>query len=87
MRVELRIDRLVLEGIDLPAGQHQLVGAHVQAELARLLRDGRLPARIAQGGATAVLAAGEFRLGGGRLGAQQLGNEIGRALYEGIRDG
>jgi hypothetical protein len=87
MNIELRIERLVLEGLDLPPGSSSKLQASVQDTLARLLRDGRPSAWMAQGGATAVLAAGEVRPGGGRPGAEQLGNEIGRALYEGIRDG
>jgi hypothetical protein len=84
MRVELRIDRLVLEGIDLPAGQHQLVGAHVQAELARLLRDGGLAGPPGHGGAVATARGPALHLPAG-LPPPALGRLLAGAIYQGIQ--
>jgi hypothetical protein len=84
MRIELRIDRLVLEGIDLPPGQHHLVGAHVQAELARLLRDGGLTSPPGHGGAVAATRAPAVHLPSG-LPPPALGRLLAGAIYQGIR--
>jgi hypothetical protein len=84
MNVELRIERLVLEGLDVTAGSRREVRAAVQDSLTRLLRDGRLSDQIARGGAIGALRAADIQLGGGPA---ELGEEIGRALYRRIGDG
>jgi hypothetical protein len=83
MRIELRIDRLVLEGIDLPPGQRHLVGAHVQAELVRLLRDGGLAGAARHGAAVAVRGPAVDLPAG--LPPPALGRLLAGAIYQGIR--
>lgn len=82
MIVNLRIDRLVLDG--LPVGTHQgpAVEAAVQAELTRLLTEGHgLPHatdRAVPFVRSSAIAAPAVR-------ADTLGGQIGQAVFESIR--
>jgi hypothetical protein len=58
VRIELHVDRLVLDGIDLGPGDAPRVRAAVERELTRLLGAQRTPFA---GGATAHAAAPEIR--------------------------
>ena len=56
MNINVAIERLVLDGIDVPYHQRSLLQAAVEGELARLLADGGL--------APSLLAGGAHQLGG-----------------------
>lgn len=81
MRIDLHIDRLVLDGIDLDHAQRPHLQAAVEAELGRLLAEGGLGA-LAAGGAVPSVKAGGFEISG--EGPAQLGKQIAGAVYGGI---
>ena len=59
------IDRLVLEGIDLPATAGPRLAAGVSAELGRLLAESGLAGDVAAGGARRAMRGGAVELGAG----------------------
>lgn len=81
MKVRLHIDRLVLDGLDVPYGARAALRAAVERELA---------GRIARGGLATALAAGTAvpSIGAPQMQASrnpvQLGTDIARAVYRGI---
>jgi hypothetical protein len=82
MRIDLHIDRLVLEGIELNHAQRPHLQAAVEAELGRLLAERGLGA-LAAGGAAPSVKAGGFEMSGDGSPAQ-LGRQIAGAVYGGI---
>ena len=83
MKIDLHIDRLVLDGIDLDHAQRPHLQAAVEAELGRLLAEGGLGA-LAGGGVVHSLKAGGFEISSDGNPAQ-LGRQIAGAVYGGIR--
>jgi hypothetical protein len=83
MKIQVDIERLVLDGIDIPAGQRPLLQAAVEAELARLLTTGGLNPALLSGGATPSLRANVMQWSGGSNPAQ-LGRQIAQTVYRGI---
>jgi hypothetical protein len=81
--VDLRIEQLVLDGIDLPAHQSPLVQAAVEAELARLLAAEGLGAAWRAGGAVPRLSGGEIDLPADGD-PSHLGQQIAQAVYGGL---
>ena len=81
MDIHVRIDRLVLEGVTLPAGGGAAVGAALEAELGRLLAEGGLAEAWQAGAAVPSLAAGPVSLAGSPA---DLGAGIARAVYGGL---
>jgi len=82
MKVNLHIDRLVLEGIDLDHAQRPHLQAAVEAELGRLLAE-RGVGNLAAGGAVPSVRAEGFQISGDGNPAQ-LGRQIAGAVYGGI---
>ena len=80
MKVNLHIERLVLEGLALGPGEHLLVRAAAEAELSRLLTEGGLSSQLLSGGAMYRLSAPEIRLTGAND-PGQLGRQVAQALY------
>ncbi|QGZ42914.1 hypothetical protein GO485_03645 [Pseudoduganella flava] len=87
MNVVVHIDRLVMDGVALEAGQQHLLQAAVQAELVRLLAAGGLAPELAGGiaGGMAVprIAGGELALPAGAQGGQA-GRGIAAGVYRAI---
>jgi len=87
MNINLHIDRLVLDGMNIPPGQHDLLKTSVQAELSRLLaKDGVSPS-LANGTAVPAVSVRSIQMGSGKgLGNEttQLGRQIARSVYGGI---
>lgn len=82
-RVHVHVERLVLEGLDLPAGGGRAVADAVREEIARLLRrDGLGPE--AAGGAVPSAAARAVRVTSDPF---DLGTAVGRSVHGAIRDG
>jgi hypothetical protein len=79
MNVRLHIDRLILEGIDVPHGG-QAVRAAVEQELTRLIGEGGLPQ---QSIATPVIRAPQINV----TTPSNLGPAIGRAVWGGLGGG
>lgn len=83
MNIHLHIERLVLDGVGVEPGSHDVVQAAVEQELTRLLTEGSLAPHVVGGGAIP-------RVQGGAMGAPpvgdatQLGNRIAQSVYGGI---
>ena len=83
MRVNVYIERLILDGIDVPDYERPHLQGAIEEELARLLVEGGLKPELlanravasAQGGSLEIAAKGDP---GG------LGRQIARALHQGI---
>ncbi len=60
MTINVVIERLVLEGLPITPGQAPILGEALRTELARLLSEGGLPARIAGGGVVPRLNGGTW---------------------------
>jgi len=80
--INLHIERLVLDGLPLAAHEGPLVGAAVQAELARLIGEDSPAERYTRDSATPLVHTdaipGHYASGDG------LGVQIGRAIHGGI---
>jgi hypothetical protein len=81
-RVNVHIERLILEGLIVAARDRAALGAALEGELARLIADGGLPARLAGGGTVPSLPAAAIQLSGDNDPAQ-LGRQIAGAVYGG----
>ena len=78
------IDRLVLEGIDLPTSAGPRLAAGVAAELGRLLAEGKLSSDVSAGGARRVARGGAVELGAGAADPAALAAQIAAAVYGGL---
>jgi len=76
------IDRLILEGIDLPLSAGPRLAAGVSAELGRLLAEGGLGSELSAGGARRAVRGGAVELGAADPVA--LAAQIGAAIYGGL---
>jgi hypothetical protein len=81
MKIQVRIERLVLEGLDVPRAQQPLLQAAVEAELGRLLAQGGLAPGLASG--TAVPSVRAEGITAARQPAE-MGARIARSVYGGI---
>jgi hypothetical protein len=81
--VTLRIDRLVLRGID-PADKHALADG-LKTELARLLADPSMRAAMMRSRRTPVLRLGRVAMEPGMAGARALGKGVAKAIGKGMR--
>jgi hypothetical protein len=81
--IDLRIDELVLDGIEgiESVDRHEL-GAALEQELARLVRDRGVPPAWMDGRGAARIEAGSFSATPG-AGARQLAGQIAHAVYAG----
>lgn len=84
MTVRLHIERLILEGFDLNAGQRRVLQASAEAELARMLAEGGIAPELAGGGAAPRLAGSDLRLTGGASDPVGLGRRIAQSVYGGV---
>jgi hypothetical protein len=80
VNVRVHIDRLVLDGFALGAGDGARVGAAMQAELARLLAERGLSSRLAGGGAVGGLQGAALRPDGSSSPAA-LGRGIAQSVH------
>lgn len=85
MKINISIERLILDGISIPHHQRPSLQSAVEMELARLIAVGGLSPSLMSGGATAGLEAGDMRLPGDSNPAR-LGRQIARSVYAGIGD-
>ena len=76
--VEVHVDELVLHGF--PARDRHAVGEALRAELARLIAEGGVPARLALADGAARLDGGSFRASHGQRPAD-VGAAVARAVY------
>ncbi len=83
MKIQVDVERLVLDGIDLPAGQRPLFQAAFEAELGQLLASGGLnPALLKDQSLPGLrVDAGSWP---GKDGPAQLGQQLARSVYGSI---
>ncbi|QQS49041.1 MAG: hypothetical protein IPM66_10645 [Acidobacteriota bacterium] len=85
MKINISIERLILDGISIPHHQRPSLQLAVETGLARLIKAGGLSSSLMSGGAKPGLGAGEMQLPGDGDPAQ-LGQRLARAVYAGIGD-
>jgi hypothetical protein len=83
LNIELNIERLVLDGLAATPRERAQIRAAVETELSRLLSEGGLAHELAGGGAMPAINAGNVQIVGDHN-PRQLGEQIARAVYEGI---
>jgi len=83
MEISVQIDRLVLEGIDVPYGQQPLLQQAFETELARLLAAGGPVPGLLSGGAVPSMPAEGIPLESENS-ATRLGVQIARSVYGGL---
>ena len=83
MNINLHIDRLILDGVNIPHHQRHLLQASVKAELGRLVLEGGVSPGITNGGAVPQVNAKRIQLGASNN-PVQLGRQIARSVYGGI---
>jgi hypothetical protein len=83
LNIELHIEHLVLDGLTVTPRERTLIGAAVESELSRLLREGGLAGELAGGVALPSLDTGNIQLASGND-PWRLGEQIARAVYGGI---
>ena len=82
MKIDLHIERLVLDGVDTAPGQRDLLRAAVETELTRLLLEGGLAYRPNGGALPGIVGpAIQIHVGNDPL---QLGRQIAGAVYGGL---
>ena len=82
MKVNLHIERLVLEGLPITNAQGPAVQVALEAELSRLLAQRALGPGLSAGGAVPSVPAGNIGLNGGS--PAQIGKQIASSVYRGM---
>jgi hypothetical protein len=83
MNINLHIERLVLEGVNIAAGEGHLLQNVVVTELTRILTDGGLSSSIAQGSGLPHISASGIQLKDGNN-LTQIGQQIAQSVYGGL---
>jgi hypothetical protein len=83
VRIDVTIERLVLDGIDLSPPEHAHLQAEVESELARLLVDGGTTGLLATGGRVPAVATPTIGVSPSAGGAA-LGGRVAAAVAEGL---
>jgi hypothetical protein len=81
--IRLHVERLILDGVNVPPGQGHLLQASVEAELARLLAEGGVSPRLAAGGALPQVFAKSIQWTNDSD-VVGLGGQIAQSVYGGI---
>lgn len=84
MKVNVHIERLILEGLPVGRTQGPGVQAAVESELARLIRAEGLGEALGAGGAMPSVKAGQMQLSGDGD-PTRLGRQIAHAVFGGMR--
>ena len=82
MNVRLHIDRLVLDGIDVAAGDRPRLQAALEAELTRLVTERGVAGELANGAALPSVRAPQISIAGSN--ARQIGTAIAGAVFGGV---
>jgi len=83
MNINLHIERLILDGVNIPPNRRHLLQANVENELTRLLTDDGVSPSLAAGGALPHVSVNGIQLAGGND-PVQLGRQIAQSVYGGI---
>src|SRR5437868_9612035 len=80
MKIELHIERLILDGLKIESGQGAAIQAALAAELTRLLMANGLRDELMAGGALPSMRAGTVE-GLNQIDPEQLGSQIAQAVH------
>jgi len=83
MNINLRIENLILDGIEVSPQQRPALQSALEMELGRLLSEQGLASGLTRGGAIRELRGGTIQVSAGGDPAT-LGQQIARAVYGGI---
>lgn len=83
MKINVQIERLILDGIQVAPHERPLLQAAVEGELGRLMMAGGVNAELAAGGAVPSVNGGDLRASGD-AGPARLGEQIAQVVYGGI---
>jgi hypothetical protein len=83
VRLNIQIDRLVVDGIDLQRNQRPVMQAAFESELARLLARDGLNQELSSGVALPSLSAPAIEIPNGAR-PHTIGEQIAQAVYNGI---
>lgn len=83
MKINLHIERLVLEGLPLSRAQGPLVQRAVELELTRLFGGGDIAAGLRSGGTIPHAAGGPLHFAK-EASPRQLGTQIAQSVHEGL---
>ena len=83
MKLNLHIERLVLDGVNIAAGEGHLLESTVASELTRLLTDGGVSSGLAKGATLQRIAAGKIQFNDSNN-STQIGQQIAQSVYGGI---
>ena len=84
MTININIERIILEGIDIPPSQRPRLQTAIAAELSRLLQEKGIPTQLEKGGAIASLPASVEVTKGKN--PEQMGKEIALSIYSKMSD-
>jgi hypothetical protein len=83
MNINLHIDRLILDGVNVPHSQRHLLQTSVESELTRLFTKGGVPQHLANRGISPQVPAGAIDMSSGND-PVRLGQRIAQSVYGGI---
>jgi len=83
MNIDLHIERLILDGIDVPHHERPALQAGVTAELTRLLTEGGLQPGLTAGSAMAFARGNDLQMATDEN-PTQIGKQIAQSVYSGI---
>jgi hypothetical protein len=86
MKINLHIERLVLEGLPLNRAQGPLVKRAVEVELARLFGGGVIATGLRSGGSIPHAAGSPLQFAS-EVSPRQLGTQIAQSVHEGLGKG
>jgi metal-dependent HD superfamily phosphatase/phosphodiesterase len=79
-RIDVHIDDLVLHGFE--RGDHQRIGAAIEAEIARLLTEQGLPFASARDRSVEFVDAGQFNMT--KTKPETIGNQVAQRIHAGL---
>ena len=83
MKINFHIERLILDGISIPAHQQATLQAAIVAALSQSLAAGGLAPSLLAGGAMPYVRGGSVQLSS-QASPSELGAQIAQAVYRGI---
>jgi hypothetical protein len=84
MKINVRIDRLVVDGIDLDRRQRPLMQAAFERELSRLLVQDGLSSELSSGVALRSLNVPSIQIANANNNPDAFGQQVAQAVYKGI---
>ncbi len=82
MKINLHIEQVVLERVDVSAGDRELLRESIAGELGRMLGEEGLTNGLTRGVSVSRMVAGDIQLTANK--PVKLGQQIARSVYEGI---